>query len=69
MNITDENYSYSYISYVPAPRVNIFLDKHVRYLERSAYTFFMLVGDLGGFAGAVMLMPTWFMAWYSSKVF
>ena len=39
------------------------------YLERSAYTFFMLVGDLGGFAGAMMLMPTWFMSWYSARVF
>lgn len=37
--------------------------------ERSAYTLFTLAGDVGGFNGAVIIFPTFFLAFYSQKMF
>ena len=33
--------------------------------ERSAYTFMTLIGDVGGFNGAMVLLPTYLMSYFS----
>ena len=37
--------------------------------ERTQYTVFDFLSDLGGFWGALILMPKYLMAFYSSKMF
>ena len=29
----------------------------------------ILIGDIGGFAGAIVIFPSFLMSWYSSKIF
>ena len=43
-------------------------DKHYNY-ERSAYTILALVGDVGGFNGALLVFQGFFMSLYSSHLF
>lgn len=40
-----------------------------RFAERQAYTFFTLLGDVGGFNGAIIMLPAYMMSWYSAKMF
>ena len=37
--------------------------------ERSAYNMFTLIGDIGGFNGAITILPSYFMSIYSSQMF
>ena len=37
--------------------------------ERNAYTLFTLLGDVGGFNGAIIIFPTYLMSWYASRMF
>ena len=38
-------------------------------LERSAYTLFIFIGDMGGFSGAIIGLVNYFMAWYSARMY
>ena len=40
-----------------------------RVYERQSYTFMMMVGDIGGFNGAVIVIPTLFMSYYNSLMY
>lgn len=37
--------------------------------ERSPYTFFTLLGDIGGFYEAIFLFPAFLMSFYSASMF
>ncbi len=37
--------------------------------ERTQYTFFTLIGDVGGFNGAIIIFPAYIMSFYSSKMY
>ena len=37
--------------------------------SRSPYTVFILLGDFGGFQGAIILIPSFLMSLYSSRMF
>ena len=37
--------------------------------ERNVYTFFTLIGDVGGFNGAIIILPTFVMAIYSKRMY
>lgn len=37
--------------------------------ERSPYTFFTLLGDIGGFYEAIYIFPAFFMSFYSASMF
>ena len=37
--------------------------------ERQVYTFFTMLGDLGGFNGAIVIFPAFVMSWYSEKMY
>ena len=37
--------------------------------ERNYYTFMTLIGDVGGFNGAIILFPAFIMSFYSSHMF
>ena len=38
-------------------------------LERQYYTFLDLIGDFGGFFGAIVIFPPMFLSFYSSRMF
>ena len=40
-----------------------------RLIERQAYTFMILVGDIGGFTGAIIGLPSLILSWYSNRMF
>ena len=37
--------------------------------ERSVYTIFTLLGDVGGFNGAIIILPTFLMAIYNERMY
>ena len=37
--------------------------------ERSVYTFFALIGDVGGFNSAIIILPTFLMTIYSERMY
>ena len=45
------------------------LSKIQKSFSRKAYTFMELVGDVGGFNSAVVILPKIFMSFYSAKVY
>ena len=47
----------------------MFLSDKKRVLERSAYTFFTFLGDLGGFYGAIVGIVNKLMSWYSARMY
>ena len=49
--------------------VRFFLSSRKNYIERQVYTFFTLLGDFGGFNGAIVMFPSYLMSLYSSKMF
>ena len=43
-------------------------DKRTNY-EREAYTFFQLIGDVGGFNSAIIFLPAFLMSYYNSHMY
>jgi len=60
-----EDTSYS----LPEFTVNFKLGTTRNDYERSPYTFFTLLGDIGGFYEAILLLPTFLMSFYSASMF
>ena len=50
-------------------RVKIELSDLFRSQERQVYTFITLMGDVGGFNGAVLVFPTIIMAYLSERMY
>ena len=44
-----------------------YTDETMPYLE--VYTVFSLLGDIGGFNGAIIILPAYFMAIYSERMY
>ena len=53
----------------PYSEINFSLSQNKRLIERHAYTFMTLVGDIGGFTGAIIGLPAYFLSWYSNRMF
>ena len=68
MNITDLAYPDSNQS-LPFSEVQYVLSNKKRRIERQAYTFMILVGDIGGFTGAIIGLPSLILSWYSNRKF
>ena len=49
--------------------ISFALQKKITTYERQVYTFFIMLGDIGGFWGAIILVPTSFMSYYSGQMF
>ena len=54
---------------MPAFELFFFLSDIKRTYERKAYTFMTLIGDIGGFNGAVFIFPAFLLSWYNEKMF
>ena len=54
---------------IPTLVIEFMLSEQFSERERTAYTFMTLIGDIGGFNGAIIIFPGLFMNWYSSKMF
>ena len=54
---------------MPALEATFELSDVKRTHERQAYTFMILIGDIGGFNGAVFIFPAFIMSWYNQKMF
>lgn len=63
VNVNGQNSS------LPKADLNIELSAKLNEYERTKYTIFDLVGDLGGFSSAVTIFPMIFMGFYSSRMF
>ena len=50
-------------------QITMMLHHLERVYERQSYTFMMMVGDIGGFNSAVIVVPTLFMSYYSSLMY
>ena len=57
------------ISYLPMFELNLELANKMMTAERSKYTLFVLLGDIGGFNGAIMILPAYLMSFYSEKMY
>ena len=49
--------------------VNLQISEKSMTYERSAYTLFQLLGDVGGFNAAIMILPYYFLQIYSERMF
>ena len=54
---------------LPISEIKFILSDNKRLIERHAYTFMILVGDIGGFTGAIISLPAILLSWYSNRVF
>ena len=54
---------------MPKARVNFILSDKIRSYERQAYSLIMLLGDIGGFQGLIIMAPALFMPWYSGQMY
>ena len=48
-------------------RLEVTLDDTTKVYERTAYTFFTLLGDVGGFNAAIIIFPSYLMSSFSSN--
>ena len=54
---------------MPKASMTIMLsDTRYKY-TRSKYTFFQLLGDFGGFNGAIIMLPTVLVSFYTQRMF
>ena len=55
----------------PYPEISlqIKLSNKIHTYERQIYTIFTVVSDIGGFYGAIVIIPTFFVQFYSSRLF
>ena len=51
---------------LPQSRTQFTLSSTYHSFERQRYTVFALIGDLGGFLGAIVIIPTQLMSYYAS---
>ena len=54
---------------LPQVSLEILLSDQERTYERNSYSLMILLGDIGGFYGAVYGIFYWFISWYSYKMF
>ena len=54
---------------LPQIDVRLELSETMHYLQRVQYTFFSLLGDVGGFNGAIIIFPSYLMSWYAARKF
>ena len=62
-------YSEDSVETLPVLSGRIKLSDKKKEMSRSAYTFFMMIGDMGGFYGAVVGAVSYAMSWYSARMF
>ena len=70
-NSLDDGYVRYPGSNTTLPKAEVFFqlsDQHY-FFERTPYTILTLIGDLGGFQGAIVLLPSFLMSFYSAKMF
>lgn len=47
----------------------VFLSNQKYENERKVYTLMTLIGDIGGFQGAIIILPTFLLSFYAPKMF
>ena len=50
-------------------KYDIVLSNKLHASERQVYTFFTLIGDLGGFNDGITIIPAFLLSFYSSRMF
>ena len=53
----------------PKMKLDLILSNRMVITERGVYTFFTLLGDLGGFNGAITIFPAYIMSYYASRMY
>mmetsp|Transcript_19933 Transcript_19933/g.26909 ORF Transcript_19933/g.26909 Transcript_19933/m.26909 type:complete len:141 (+) Transcript_19933:751-1173(+) len=55
-------------NYTPNSRIDIHLSDRRNEYERSRYTLFALISDIGGFQGFLIILPSYFMAFWAAHM-
>jgi len=55
--------------YLPKFEVQLLLGREIMSSERASYTFFTVLGDVGGFNGAIVILPSFLMSFYSQQMY
>ena len=58
-----------YDHYMPKFSVRISLGNNKGIYSRTAYSALLLLGDVGGFQGAIIVIPAFIMSFYSPRMF
>ena len=58
-----------YDSDYPSFYISIYLSSRKNEIERQVYSVFTLLGDFGGFNGAIVMFPSYHMSFYSARMF
>ena len=53
----------------PGLSFDVVLSNKLHASERQVYTFFTLIGDLGGFNDGITIIPAFLLSFYSSRMF
>ena len=54
---------------LPGFNIEIKMSQRANAYERSAYTLLALLGDIGGFNGAIIILPTYLMSFYTPRMY
>ena len=54
---------------LPEVEITIVLGDTMNEYSRKAYTFFTLLGDVGGFNGAIIIFPAFVFSFYSASMY
>ena len=70
LSFTDRTISTNSInSVIPDFKLIFTLSDSETILIRESYSLMMMVGDIGGFNGAIIIIPTFLMLFYSERMF
>ena len=53
----------------PLFEISIIQSDRKKTYERTTWTFFSFIGDVGGFNGAIGILPTYLMSYYSARMY
>ena len=54
---------------LPNVKISVVLSNVLHQTERKVYSVFTMIGDIGGFNGAIIILPSYILASYSARMY
>ena len=54
---------------LPNVKISVVLSNALHQTERKVYSVFTMIGDIGGFNGAIIILPSYILATYSARMY
>ena len=54
---------------LPNVKISVVLSNALHQTERKVYSVFTMIGDIGGFNGAIIILPSYILASYSARMY